>query len=65
MNSFIDEITMASYDSEIDLDRDVPNPIEYDPANDIPENEDDFDFDAYCEANPDFNAAMNGHPEYI
>ena len=56
---------MASYDSEIDLDRDVPNPIEYDPANDIPENEDDFDFDAYCEANPDFNSAINGHPDYI
>ena len=65
MNSFIDEITIASYDSEIDLDRDIPNPIEYDPANDISENEDDFDFDAYCEANPDFNAAMNGTPDYI
>ena len=65
MNSFIDEITMASYDSEIDLDRDVPNPIEYDPANDIPENEDNFDFDAYCEANPDFNAALNGHSDWV
>jgi len=65
MNSFIDEITMASYDSEIDLDRDVPNPIEYDPANDIPENEDNFDFDAYCEANPDFDSAINGHPDWV
>jgi hypothetical protein len=29
MNSWIDELTMASYESEIDLDRDVPDgPIE-------------------------------------
>ena len=26
MNKFIDELTMASYESEIDLDRDVPSP---------------------------------------
>lgn len=26
--------------------------------------DDDFDFDAYCEANPDFDAAINGHWEY-
>jgi len=26
---------------------------------------DDFDFDAYCESNPDFNAALNGHPNFI
>ena len=25
VDSFVDEITMASYDSEIDLDRDVPS----------------------------------------
>ena len=24
MNKFIDELTMASYESEIDLDRDMP-----------------------------------------
>jgi len=42
--------------TEIDLDRDVPNgPIE----------DDSFDFDAYCDENPDFNAAMNGHPDFI
>ena len=29
MNSWIDELTMASYESEIDLDRDVPDgPVE-------------------------------------
>jgi hypothetical protein len=26
---------------------------------------DDLSYDKYCENNPDFNAAMNGHPEYI
>ena len=42
--------------TEIDLDRDVPNgPIE----------EDSFDFDTYIDENPDFNAALNGHWEYI
>ncbi len=27
--------------------------------------EDSFDFDAYCEANPNFNAAINGHQDWI
>jgi len=26
---------------------------------------DDLSYDKYCENNPDFNAAMNGHSEYI
>jgi hypothetical protein len=26
---------------------------------------DDLSYDKYCENNPAFNAAMNGHPEYI
>ena len=26
---------------------------------------DDLAYDEYCKNNPDFNAAMNGHPEYI
>lgn len=26
---------------------------------------DRFDFDKYCEENPDFNAALNGHWEHI
>ena len=26
---------------------------------------DDFDFDEYCDSNPDFNAALNGHPDFI
>jgi len=82
MDKFIDELTMASYGSEMDLDRDVPSNEEFQEFKDCggmdgfphgPDSveaskwfdEDDFDFDAYCEANPDFNAAMNGHPEYI
>jgi len=24
----------------------------------------DFDWDDYCDAHPDFNAAMNGHPDF-
>ena len=24
-----------------------------------------FDFDDYCDQNPDFNAALNGHWEYV
>tara|TARA_B100001113_G_scaffold139677_1_gene114582 strand:+ start:36 stop:287 length:252 start_codon:yes stop_codon:yes gene_type:complete len=30
MNKWIDELTMASYESEIDLDRDVPDESYYD-----------------------------------
>jgi len=26
---------------------------------------DDFDFDEYCDSNSDFNAALNGHPDFI
>ena len=26
---------------------------------------DDLAYDEYCKNNPDFNAAVNGHPEYI
>ena len=29
MNKFIDELTMASYESEIDLDRDVPGDLAF------------------------------------
>ena len=29
------------------------------------EKEAEFDFDKYCEDNPDFNAALNGHPDFI
>ena len=100
MNSF--------YDSEIDLDRDMPgeevflkfnNMVDTEEEDmitghfdvDVDENgpfitqsidenyaqtrngqfftsdegETDSDFDAYLDAHPDFNAAMNGHPEYI
>ena len=85
MNKFIDELTMASYESEIDLDRDVPgdlaflehqNMVDEDEVDVITAHLDDesyvdsllttgFDFDKYCEDNPDFNAALNGHPDYI
>ncbi len=27
--------------------------------------EDKFDFDTYCDEHPDFNAAINGHPDNI
>ena len=61
--------------TEIDLDRDVPDYIAGDFDVDVDEDgpfitasfddtDDDFDFDAYCEANPDFDAAINGHWEY-
>lgn len=30
----------------------------------IPEDDPDF-LDRYCEMHPDFNAALNGHPEFI
>ena len=107
MNSWIDELTMASYESEIDLDRDVPNgPIEEETSYldsllttgfdvdvdengpfitamdeaeleldvewtgleldpDFTDNEHEYDFDSYCDDHPDFNAALNGHPDYI
>ena len=112
MNSFIDELTMASYESEIDLDRDVPSNEEFqefkdcggmddfhgvdsveaskyfdeedfeDNFDDVPQdvidatyllntididkvgNEDGY-FEKYCDEHPDFNAALNGHPDYI
>tara|TARA_B100001250_G_scaffold410493_1_gene437038 strand:- start:29 stop:337 length:309 start_codon:yes stop_codon:yes gene_type:complete len=25
----------------------------------------EFDFDEYCGANPEFNAALNGHPNFV
>ena len=121
MNKFIDELTMASYESEIDLDRDVPSNDEFqefkncggmdgfphgpdsveaskwfdeddftevrgdDLWEDVPEEyrsvalllhgpdaidvdkvfNDDGYFEKYCEDHPDFNAALNGHPDYI
>lgn len=101
MNRWIDELTMASYDSEIDLDRDVPGESYYDSLMttgfdvdvdengpfitkldeaelepdvewtgleldpDFTDNETEFDFDSYCDEHPDFNAALNGHPDYI
>jgi len=74
MNKFIDELTMASYESEIDLDRDVPgdlaylefeNMIDEDEVDVITDHlEDDF-LAKYCDEHPDFNAAMNGHPDWI
>ena len=33
-------------------------------ADGIPEDDMDAAFDAYLEDNPDFNAALNGHPDY-
>ena len=33
-------------------------------ADAIPEDDPDF-LDEYCEMHPDFNAALNGHPEFI
>ena len=72
MNKFIDELTMASYESEIDLDRDVPgdevflefnNMVDEDEVDVITDHIDSFD--EYLDAHPDFNAALNGHPDYI
>lgn len=31
----------------------------------LSDEEAEFDFDKYCEDNPDFNAALNGHPDFI
>ena len=74
MNKFIDELTMASYESEIDLDRDVPGDLAYLEFENMVDEaevdvitdhlEDDF-LAKYCEEHPDFNAAMNGHPDWI
>ena len=59
--------------TEIDLDRDVPNsipdPVPNDMGWDVDVDEDGpfitASFDDYCDAHPDFNAALNGHWEYI
>ena len=72
MNKFIDELTMASYESEIDLDRDMPgdeaflefnNMVDEDEVDVITDHIDSFD--NYLDAHPDFNAALNGHPDWI
>ena len=69
---FIDELTMASYESEIDLDRDMPgdeaflefnNMVDEDEVDVITDHIDSFD--DYLDAHPDFNAALNGHPDWI
>ena len=72
MDKFIDELTMASYESDIDLDRDIPDPNMY-PGYDVDVDEDgpfittadEDSFDEYLNAHPDFNAALNGHPNWI
>ena len=67
------------HSTDIDLDRDVPNYDDvYDHSLDaIDPDEPDIpgppldsygyndDFDVYCDTHPDFNAALNGHWEYI
>ena len=72
MNKFIDELTMASYESEIDLDRDMPgdeaflefnNMVDEDEVDVITDHIDSFD--DYLDAHPDFNAALNGQPDWI
>ena len=78
MNKFIDELTMASYESEMDLDRDVPGDEAFLEYNNMVDEDEvdvitDYDlttdhgdsFDAYLDAHPDFNAALNGHPDWI
>ena len=69
------------HSTELDLDRDVPDyddvydhsldTIDPDEA-DIPGPaigtygyNDEDDFDTYCDEHPDFNAAINGHPDNI
>jgi hypothetical protein len=60
--------------TEIDLDRDVPDYIEGDFDVDVDENgpfitasfdDEDDAFDKYLDDHPDFNAALNGHWEYV
>ena len=74
MNKFIDELTMASYESEMDWDRDVPgdeaflefnNMVDEDEVDVITDHLEDDYLEKYCEEHPDFNAAMNGHPDWI
>ena len=78
MNKFIDELTMASYESEMDLDRDVPGDEAFLEFNNMVDEDEvdvitDYDlttdhsdsFDDYLDAHPDFNAALNGHPDWI
>ena len=78
MNKFIDELTMASYESEIDLDRDMPGDEAFLEFNNMVDEDEvdvitDYDlttdhgdsFDDYLDAHPDFNAALNGHPDWI
>ncbi len=57
------------HNTELDLDRDIPTPPVASPAvnsmfmsKPIIEND---AFDKYCDDNPDFNAALNGHWEHI
>tara|TARA_R100000008_G_scaffold81010_1_gene63867 strand:- start:2161 stop:2427 length:267 start_codon:yes stop_codon:yes gene_type:complete len=84
MDRFIDELTMASYESEMDLDRDMPGDEAFLEFNNMVDNDEEdvitghFDvdvdengpfitqsFDDYLDAHPDFNAALNGHPDWI
>jgi len=54
-NNVVKPVRMEFVSTEIDLDREIPEP-EVD--------EDDF-WNTYCDEHPDFNAAMNGHPDYV
>ena len=54
--------------TEIDLDRDVPDYIEgdFDDQEDMPGFEGTVkSLDDLCDLYPDFNAALNGHPEFV
>mgnify|MGYP001318431510 CR=1 FL=1 len=54
--------------TEIDLDRDVPDHIEEDfnDQEDMPGFEGTWkSLDDLCDEHPDFNAALNGHWEYV
>ena len=63
--SYLDSLMTTGFD--VDVDENGPFITTAD------ENEEDlekamndrFDFDKYCEDNPDFNAALNGHWEHI
>ena len=56
--------------TDIDLDRDVPDYIEDDFDVDVVEDMPGFEgtvksLDDLCDLYPDFNAALNGHPEFV
>ena len=79
MDKFIDELTMASYESEMDLDRDIPDPNMY-PGYDVDVDEDgpfivaDEDVEwTGLELDPnftdneheyDFDAYLDAHPDF-